>query len=151
MEAGRVARAGPLEEPSAPGTRRLPRVRLAPGRDRRHAGGSVGPRSRGTPGRALPQVGGSGASSGWRSGRAGARPAERRRTRGAGRGGAGWEERGGSRPGRQEPQGGLVRVVGGASVGFARAGLSFCLKTQSLQDFSVFSTSFRMKALSLGL
>lgn len=73
---------------------------------------------------------------------------------GTGRGGAGWEERGRSRPGRQEPRGGLVRAVGGASAGFARAGLSFCLKTsarpKASKIFLFFSTSF-MKALSLGL
>lgn len=159
VEVGRVARAGPLEAPSAPGTRRLPRVRLAPGRDRRQAGGSVGP--------ALPRDAGPRTASSWRlrclfrvEKRAGARPAGRRRTKeegrgGAGRGGAGWKGRGGSRLGRLEPRGGLEGAVAGGSVGFARAGLSFCLKTsarpKASKIFLLSSTSFRMKVFSLGL
>lgn len=59
----------------------------------------LGPRSRRAPGRALPQLGGSGGSSGWRvEKRPGARPASRCGTRGAGQG---W-------------LGGASRVPGGA-------------------------------------
>lgn len=83
--AGRGARVGPRGAPSAAGARRLQRAHLAPGRDRRHAGGSAGP--------ALPRGAGTCTASTWRlrwlfrvEKRAGARPTSRRGTRGAGQG-----------------------------------------------------------------
>lgn len=125
MEAGRVARAGPLEAPSAPGTRRHPRVRLAPGRDRRHAGGLIGP--------ALPRDAGPRTASSWRfrclfrvEERAGGRAPRRALPDERGGAGRGWM--GGARrvPARAPGAPGRARLSGRRwLLGFARAGLSF--------------------------
>lgn len=108
--AGRGACAGPPEAPSAAGARRLRRARLAPGRNRRHTGGSAR--------RGLPTDAGPRTASTWRAARAalpggeagGRAPSQARRDA---RGGAG-VRRGGGRGEEGRGRGEEGRGRGGA-------------------------------------